>query len=150
MANTGVTNLAGRDVQGMVAHWMRCPAHSRLGLTYGNDLPAIIQSPMSAGLADGQIAKLVVDVPLLQALPAGAVNIYARDTGMDEKEIVIGVVGEIVDSGFGATGGGFSPDRGEEPMVLQGEVDPIDTVGMAYANRLHFHVNDTMPTEGFW
>ena len=98
MANDKIT---GSDVQAMVRHWLGCPAGGYLGSDYGQDIPSILQTPLAAGLADGQVQKCRMDVPLVGALPSGAVNVYALSdpsAPADRQRIVFEIHGALVET----------------------------------------------------
>lgn len=88
--------FTARDLSSMVGHWLSTPPNGYLGQSYGSDVKAILQTPMSAGLANGLIAKCKTDVPLARS---GNVNVFSYDTDIDKKAIVFEVAGEIVSVG---------------------------------------------------
>lgn len=98
MANDKVT---GDEVQAMVGHWLGCPAGGYLGSDYGHDIPSILQTPLAAGLADLQVQKCRLDVPLVGALPNDAVNVYAINDPnalADRQRIVFEIHGSLVEA----------------------------------------------------
>jgi hypothetical protein len=100
-----IDRITGEDVQAMVRHWLGCPVGGYLGSDYGHDIPSILHTPLAAGLADAQVQKCRVDVPLVGALPNGAVNVYAvsdPDALADRLRIVFEVHGDLVEAGQGA------------------------------------------------
>lgn len=86
-------NVTGLDIQNFVGHWLKTPLNGYFGLDVGQDLKALLQSPLLDGLADEQIAKLKDDLPVLNLLPAGSVNIYGVASGIDRLDLVIEVAG---------------------------------------------------------
>lgn len=86
----------GEEVQGMVGHWLSTPTNGYLGSSYGNDAPSLLQKPNAAGLGDAFLAKLTKDVPLLSALPGGAVNLYLERVGNDSNRLVINVADSLI------------------------------------------------------
>lgn len=88
------------ELSGMVGHWLGCPPSGYLGSDYGSDVPALLQTPMASGLADGLIAKAQVDIPLLSQAAPGAVNVVAFDDDFDRKVIAFDVAGELVTAGI--------------------------------------------------
>lgn len=88
--------VTSQELQGMVSHWLSTPPNGYFGSSYGADLFALLQSPMSMGLADALIEKLRTDVPIIGALPAGSVNIYVSDVSNDEKSIFIEVLDQLI------------------------------------------------------
>ena len=100
--------ITGVDVQAMVRHWLGCPVGSYLGSDYGHDIPSILHTPLVAGLADVQVQKCRIDVPLVGALPNGAVNVYAvsdPNALADRQRIVFEVHGELVQASQDASQG---------------------------------------------
>jgi hypothetical protein len=87
------------DLIDMIRHWIATPVYGYLGSGYGADLKAMLQTPMSTGIADSVLAKLRVDIPLVASLPASALNIYAVDEGPDKRTIYIDVAGEMIPLG---------------------------------------------------
>ena len=79
----------------MVEHWLRTPVNGYLGSGYGQDLKAILQRPMADAKADEQVDKLRGDVPIIGALPAGSVNLYAADVGIDQKSLLVEIGGQV-------------------------------------------------------
>jgi hypothetical protein len=95
-----MNNITPQDINAMVAHWLSVPAGSYLGSDYGNGLNDLLQLPISViGLeADKQLAKLLLDVPILAALPEGSINIYRVPTpnATDSATIAVEVLGQII------------------------------------------------------
>jgi hypothetical protein len=87
--------ITAEDVQSMVSHWLGTPVNGYLGSDYGQDLKSILHSPFAAGLADEQVGKLRRDVPVLDILPRGAVNLYALPSPPDKVNIVVDVSGTL-------------------------------------------------------
>lgn len=85
------------EVQDMVRHWLETPPNGYLGSSYGCDLKALLQNPMTAGLADSFIDKMISDVPVLANLPAGAINIYVEEVGNDTQKLIIDLNGSLID-----------------------------------------------------
>lgn len=83
---------ASRIMQ-MIGHWLGTPVGSYLGSTYGNPQMEILQKPMNApGAGDAILAKMREDLPVLQALPAGAIDIFLiDDDGIDRRRLEVRV-----------------------------------------------------------
>lgn len=99
-------HINGSDVQAMVRHWLGCPTGGYLGSDYGHDIPSILQTPLAAGLADAQVQKCRIDVPLVGALPNDAVNVYAvsdPNALADRLRIVFEVHGDLVEVNQGGS-----------------------------------------------
>lgn len=94
--NMGMATITGNDVQSMVRHWLSTPVCGYLGSDYGQDLPALLQHPQADGEADAFLQKLRADVTVLQALPAGSVNLYSVQTAPDRLDLVIEVAGRAI------------------------------------------------------
>lgn len=88
--------LDGDAVQDMVRHWLTTPPNGYLGSDYGADLPRLLQTPQSAGVADGVITKLIHDVPILGAMPKGAINLYSAPVGNDGAKLFFEVAGGLI------------------------------------------------------
>ena len=92
------STITGEDVQAMVSHWLRTPTNGYLGSTYGNDIKALLQLPLSdSRMADALIRKLREDIPVLQILPAGAINLYAVPDGIERVRLELEVSGRTFD-----------------------------------------------------
>lgn len=89
-------NIDARELAGMAGHWLGTGPNGYLGQGYGSDIKSILQSPMAAGLVDGQIAKLNADVPLTRA---ASVNVYSYDESFEQKVIVFEVAGQVIQAG---------------------------------------------------
>ncbi len=76
-------------------HWVNTPAGSYLGSSYGNNVKNTLQRPTMDTDADEVLQKLRTDIPLLNALPAGSVNVFAYPDPeyVDRLQIVIEVAG---------------------------------------------------------
>lgn len=85
-----------QELSGMVEHWLGTPPNGYLGSGYGSELKALLQQPNSAGLGDQFIDKLAEDVPLVGALPAGAVNVYFQQRDRESKQLLIEVADKLV------------------------------------------------------
>lgn len=92
MANT----INGNDIQDMVSHWLLVPVNGYLGSSYGQDIKALLHRPQADGAPEALLQKLRVDVPVLQALPSGAVNLYSVQTPPDRLDLVIEVAGQAI------------------------------------------------------
>ena len=80
----------------MVRHWLSTPVNSYLGSGYGSDPQSLLQMPMMTGVGDAFIAKMVNDVPILQAFPRGSLNIYFQEIGNDSKKLIIDISGSLI------------------------------------------------------
>lgn len=82
-----MNTVTGEDIVLMIDHWLHTPAGSYLGSNYGNDIASLLQRPNSEGAADDFLAKLRADVPVVAALPDGALSLYAVPDGFDRLSI---------------------------------------------------------------
>src|SRR5690554_1073261 len=83
-----------------IGHWLGTPVGSYLGSTYGNPQVGLLQKPLrdpSAG--DAMLAKMREDLPLLQAMPAGAVDLYLHDDGIDRRRLEVRVYEQSISLG---------------------------------------------------
>lgn len=88
-----MATITSAEIIDMVRHWLATPAGAYLGSDYGSDAKALLQSPQSSPLADKFLAKLKRDVPILAALPANSIQMYAAPSGADRLSITIEVAG---------------------------------------------------------
>lgn len=88
--------ITGNDIQDMVTHHLGTPPNGYLGSPYGTQIKEMLQNPEATGVANAFIAKLRQDVPVLTAMPNGAVNIYYQDTPPDRRELILDVAGNQV------------------------------------------------------
>jgi hypothetical protein len=88
--------ITGEDVQSMVGHWLGCPPNGYLGSSYGTDVQAMVQRSLSADDGNAFLDKLRQDVPIIQAAPAGTVNVYSADNPPDKRDILIEVAGQVI------------------------------------------------------
>lgn len=87
--------IVGEDLARMVRHWLSTPPNGYLGSGYGCDPKALLQMPNASGLGDAFIDKMMEDIPLLQQLPRGAVNVAFEQIAIDKKRLLI-QVGDIL------------------------------------------------------
>jgi hypothetical protein len=85
-----------QDLQGMVSHWLGCRPNGYLGSDYGSGVADLLQTPTNGGAADDLITKLRTDIPLVGALPADTLGLYAQPDGPDRLRIYIEVAGGLV------------------------------------------------------
>lgn len=83
--------ITATDMQDMASHWLGCPVEGYFGSDYGNNAKSLLQSPLTGVLADGFVAKLRKDVPLINRLDKNLVNIYMVDAPPDEKQIFLDI-----------------------------------------------------------
>lgn len=89
-----MAKITPSDIHDMARHWLHTPAFGYLGSDYGQDLKSLLQRPHADTAADAFLAKMRGDLPVLQVLPAGAVNLYARESGIDRLDIVLDIAGQ--------------------------------------------------------
>ena len=82
-----MNTVTGEDIALMIDHWLHTPTGSYLGSNYGHDIASLLQRPSSEGAADDFLAKLRADVPVVTALPDGALSLYAVPNGLDRLSI---------------------------------------------------------------
>lgn len=87
------------EIQDMVTHWLSTPPNGYLGSDYGSGLQELLQTPLSSGMADRLIDKLLIDVPVLGALPSGTVNMYMEQKGNDRANLFITVYDSMIPVG---------------------------------------------------
>lgn len=92
MANT----INGIDIQDMVTHWTRTPVNGYLGSSYGQDIKSLLHRPQADGAPEALLQKLRGDVPIIQALPDGATNLYSVQTQPDRLDLIIEVAGQAI------------------------------------------------------
>lgn len=80
----------------MVAHWWSTKPGAYYGTTYGNPVEEMLQKPLNSPVADYFIAKMLKDIPVLGALPAGTINLYMTATGVDIRDVHIEVAGKTL------------------------------------------------------
>lgn len=94
-----MANISKNDLVDMIRHWLATPPNGYLGSSYGCDLNALLQNPMTNGIADSLLAKMRVDIPLVAVLPSSSLNIYAVGSGPDKLTLYIDVAGETIPLG---------------------------------------------------
>lgn len=140
----GTLIITKRDVSEMCSHWLGTPPGGYLGSDYGADVKSLIHSPMSGTQADELIAKCRIDVPIIDQLPAGAVNVYAYDKDFDQKALVFEIGGELLD----IDGDQFAPQV--TPPLQDSIPELLDTVNEGTADRLHEEIHVILPYPGYW
>ncbi|WP_211474993.1 hypothetical protein [Collimonas humicola] len=87
------STITAQDIQAMVRHWLCTPPNGYLGSDYGADPQSLLQNPMAAGIGDAFISKMREDVPALEVMPSGAVNVFYVDALPDRRELIVDVAG---------------------------------------------------------
>ncbi|MFV3292428.1 MULTISPECIES: hypothetical protein [Pseudomonas] len=80
----------------MIAHWWQTKPNTYYGSTYGNPADDLLQKPLSTSLGDWYLAKMIEDIPVLGALPAGMLNLYVDQQGVDIKDVHIELAGQSI------------------------------------------------------
>ncbi|WP_282348017.1 hypothetical protein [Pseudomonas sp. PS01301] len=88
--------LSMLEVADMVRHWLRTPAGAYLGQSYGQDIKSLLQQPQNMALGDAFVEKLLKDVPVLQSLPSGTVNVFIKNEGKQRQQLIIDLAGTEV------------------------------------------------------
>lgn len=88
--------ITGELVQAMIRHWLSTPPNGYLGSGYGSDVMSLLQTAMLTMSADSFLAKMREDLPVIGALPSGAINLYFEDRGNDSKVLFVEVMGSLV------------------------------------------------------
>ena len=88
--------IIGNDIQSMVSHWLHTPVNGYLGSSYGQEIKSLLHLPQSDGAPEALLQKLRSDVPVLQVLPNGAINLYSVRTPPDRLDLVIEVAGRAI------------------------------------------------------
>lgn len=91
-----MATITGIDIHDMVRHWLNTPVGAYLGSSYGSNIKDLLQRPQADGLADAVIQKMRADIPVLQSLPSGDINLYSATTTPDRLDLVIEVAGQII------------------------------------------------------
>lgn len=91
--------ITGKELEGMIEHWLSTPVNGYLGADYGQDIKALLQLPHSDTAADQFIRKMVSDIPVLSAFPTDAIAIYGVPDGIDRVLLVLEVSGRTYDLG---------------------------------------------------
>lgn len=92
-----MATITGNEIQGMVRHWLNTPVGGYLGSDYGQDTKSLLQRPHSDGAADSFLEKMRDDVPVLQAMPAGALNLYGVPSAPDRLDLIVEVAGQAIE-----------------------------------------------------
>ncbi len=87
------------EIQKMVRHWLETPAFGYLGSDYGQDIKSMLQKPLSTIEADEFLNKLRQDVPILNVMPEGSVNLYVQDEAPDKRKLIIEIAGQEITVG---------------------------------------------------
>lgn len=94
-----MAKITPHEIHDMARHWLNTPASGYLGSDYGQDAKSMLQRPHMDTAADSFLAKLRRDVPVLQVLPPGSLNLYGRATGGDRMELVLDIAGQPLEVG---------------------------------------------------
>lgn len=83
------SSINTQEIERMVRHWLNTPMHTYLGDDYGFDRSALLLKAFNQIDADAVIAKLKRDVPVLDLLPNGSVNLYSSRDGLDKLNFIL-------------------------------------------------------------
>lgn len=93
-----MATITAHDIQGMAQHWLSTPVGSYLGSDYGCDGQSLLQKPNDLSDApDVFLQKLRADVPVVQAMPAGAVNLYGVPAHPDRLNLFLEIAGQALE-----------------------------------------------------
>ena len=89
-----MAQITAKDIQSMVRHWLETPVNGYLGADYGQDGKSLLQVAFTdTTRADAFLQKMIEDIPILQVLPPGSLNLFSVKTAPDKTEIMIEVAG---------------------------------------------------------
>ena len=88
--------VTAQEVRGMVEHWLSTPPSGYLGQSYGSDPQALLQQPLSSGLGDAFVDRMLRDIPILGALPRGTVNVDMVERDNESTSLIIEIGGTRV------------------------------------------------------
>jgi len=91
-----MATITGSDIQNMVRHWLNTPVSGYLGSDYGQDAKSMLQLPQADGAPEAFLQKMRLDVPVLQALPAGSLNLYGVPSLPDRLDLIVEVAGQAI------------------------------------------------------
>ncbi|WP_189493724.1 hypothetical protein [Formosimonas limnophila] len=83
------SQISTQEIEHMVRHWLNTPMHTYLGDDYGFDRSALLLKASDQIDADTVIAKLKRDVPVLDILPNGSINLYGSRDGLDKLTFIL-------------------------------------------------------------
>lgn len=79
------------QIVAMIEHWLTTPPNGYFGSSYGADLSSLLLRPLSVEVADRFIAKMRIDLPVVNRLSAEELGIYEAAQGFERKIIVLQV-----------------------------------------------------------
>jgi len=89
--------ITSTDIQGAVRHWLNTPVSGYLGSDYGQDTKSLLQRPHADDTPNSFIGKMRADVPPLQSLPPGALNLYGVPAPPDRMHLIVEVAGQAIE-----------------------------------------------------
>lgn len=92
-----MSKIQSQDIHKMTEHWLSTPVNAYLGSDYGQDLKALLQRAQSDDAPDEFLNKMRADIPILQALPNNAANLYGVHHAPDRLDLVIEIAGKTFD-----------------------------------------------------
>lgn len=91
-----MATITGNEIQGMVRHWLNTPVGAYLGSDYGQDIKSLLQLAQSDGAPEAFLQKMRADIPALQALPDGSLNLYGVQSAPDRLDLFVEVAGQAI------------------------------------------------------
>ncbi len=92
-----MATITGKDIQEMVRHWLDTPVGGYLGSDYGQDIKSLLQLAQSDGAPEAFLQKMRADIPALQALPTGSLNLYGVPSLPDRLDLIVEVAGQTIE-----------------------------------------------------
>jgi len=88
--------IMASDIHDMIRHWLGTPVNGYLGSDYGSDIKSMLQRSLSSSDANNLIRKLRNDIPVLQSMPSGAINLFSVQSAPDKLSIFLEVAGQTI------------------------------------------------------
>lgn len=88
--------ITANNIQDAASHWLTTPAGAYLGSYYGFDKSAVVLRPNRPTTANAVISKLRGDVPLLQAVPPSAINLYGEPKEDGTMNLYLEVIDKLI------------------------------------------------------
>ncbi len=90
-------------IKNMIDHWLATPPNGYFGQSYGADVRNMLLRELSTDNADGFLAQLRRDIPLLNQLNDSQLSINTATAGFDKLYVYLSVGGIDIELGESTT-----------------------------------------------
>lgn len=84
-----------RDIKRIIEHWLATEPNSYIGVSYGRNLSELLFGPLNEDKADTLLTWLREDIPVLNQVVDGELQVVSEVIGLDQRKFYI-KIGQIL------------------------------------------------------